>query len=37
MEQVFIISGEVKANISCDFCTFKIKVGNCFYFSEKII
>ncbi len=37
MEQTFIISRGVKANISCDFCTFKIKVEYCFYFLEKII
>jgi hypothetical protein len=32
MEQIFIISGEVKTDISLEFCTFKVKMGFCFYF-----
>jgi len=35
MEQIFIISGEVKTDISRDFCTFKVKMENCFYFFRK--
>lgn len=26
MEQIFIISREVKTDISCEFCTFKLKM-----------
>lgn len=26
MEQIFIIQGGVKSKLSCDFCTFKIKI-----------
>ncbi|CEJ69641.1 hypothetical protein SAMN05421866_3227 [Chryseobacterium oranimense] len=37
MEQIMIISREVKNNISGEFCIFKVKIIESYlYFSEKI-
>jgi len=36
MEQIFIISKEVKFNLSFDFCTFKLKMKPCISFLIQI-
>lgn len=35
MEQIFIISREVKTDISREFCILKVKMKIRFYFSQK--
>lgn len=36
MEQIFIILGEVKVNLSFDFCTVKIKMKSILY-GDRLI